>query len=110
MMVSTKTISFTWLTTISLLLGLSCSAYVQQHQLSRCHINPTTTAVISRRGLKLYAGDDNDESLTPLTSFGAEVVPEGQRPVNEYLDMKRAPLFDWASEEVGTQGVSLFLM
>ena len=108
-MASTKTISFTWLATISLLLGLSCSAYVQQQQLSRCHVNPT--AAISTRGLaKLYAGDDNDESLTPLTSFGAEVVPEGQRPVNEYLDMKRAPLFDWASEEVGTQGVSLFLM
>jgi len=38
------------------------------------------------------------------TSFGAEVVPEGQRPVNEYLDLLRAPLFGWASEEVGTKG------
>ena len=52
--------------------------------------------------------NDGDSSLTPLTSFGAEVVPEGQRPVNEYLDMRRSPLFDWASEEVGTQGVSQF--
>jgi hypothetical protein len=41
----------------------------------------------------------------PETSFGAEVVPEGQRPVNEYLEMKRAPLFGWASNEVGTNGL-----
>jgi hypothetical protein len=41
-----------------------------------------------------------------MTAFGAEIVPEGQRPVNEYLDMRRAPLFDWASEETGTVGVS----
>jgi hypothetical protein len=47
---------------------------------------------------------ENEEFL-PETSFGAEVVPEGQRPVNEYLDMKRAPLFGWASNEVGTDGL-----
>jgi len=51
-------------------------------------------------------GDDDEKSPTrlPETSFGAEVVPEGQRPVNEYLDLLRAPLFGWASEEVGTKG------
>lgn len=46
-----------------------------------------------------------DDYLTPETAFGAEVVPEGQRPVNEYLDMKRAPLFGWASNEVGLTGL-----
>lgn len=49
-------------------------------------------------------GDDN-----ALYSFGAEVVPEGQRPVNEYLDMKQAPLFGWGSNEVGLQGLLIRL-
>jgi hypothetical protein len=44
-------------------------------------------------------------SLLPETSFGSEMVPEGQRPVNEYLDLVRAPLFGWASEEVGSKGL-----
>jgi hypothetical protein len=46
-----------------------------------------------------------NEEYFPETAFGAEVVPEGQRPVNEYLDMKRAPLFSWASNEVGIDGL-----
>jgi hypothetical protein len=49
-------------------------------------------------------GDDN-----PLYSFGAEVVPQGQRPVNEYLDMKEAPLFGWGSNEVGLKGLLIRL-
>ena len=49
--------------------------------------------------------DDPFESLTPETSFGSEVVPEAQRPINEYLDVMRAPLFDWASEEKGSKGL-----
>lgn len=54
--------------------------------------------------------DDNDmERLVPETAFGAEIVPEGQRPVNEYLEMKNAPLFGWASEETGSKGVSAFI-
>ena len=52
---------------------------------------------------KLWASEN--EEFMPETAFGAEVVPEGQRPVNEYLDMKRAPLFGWASNEVGTDGL-----
>jgi hypothetical protein len=55
----------------------------------------------------LYASEN--EEFMPETSFGAEVVPEGQRPVNEYLDMKRSPLFDWASNEVGTDGLLIRL-
>jgi hypothetical protein len=49
--------------------------------------------------------NSNNDELVPETSFGAEVVPEGQRPVNEYLEMKRAPLFDWASNDVGLDGL-----
>lgn len=49
-------------------------------------------------------GEDN-----ALYSFGAEVVPEGQRPVNEYLDMKQAPLFGWGSNEVGLEGLLIRL-
>ena len=55
----------------------------------------------------LHASEN--EEFMPETSFGAEVVPEGQRPVNEYLDMKRSPLFDWASNEVGTDGLLIRL-
>lgn len=47
------------------------------------------------------------EDYIPEVSFGAEVVPDGQRPVNEYQDMMNAPLFGWGSNEVGVQGVSL---
>ena len=66
-------------------------------------------SINSRHGLhsqlstQRFASDDKDG---PETSFGSEVVPEGQRPVNEYLNMKSAPLFDWASQETGTKGVS----
>jgi len=60
----------------------------------------TTTALAASSREK---GDDN------LYSFGAEVVPEGQRPVNEYLDMKQAPLFGWGSNEVGLQGLLIRL-
>jgi hypothetical protein len=70
----------------------------------------STRAPISQqlqaRNTALYsASDDEFASLLPETSFGAEVVPEGQRPVNEYLDLVRAPLFGWASEDVGTKGL-----
>jgi hypothetical protein len=60
--------------------------------------------------LALKATENKNEEFFPATSFGAEVVPEGQRPVNEYLDMKRAPLFDWASNEVGTAGLLMRLV
>ena len=69
----------------------------------------------SRLGRNIFNGDlksvtllraGEREDLVPETSFGAEVVPEGQRPVNEYLEMRRSPLFEWASNEAGTKGVS----
>lgn len=52
----------------------------------------------------------NDDELVPETSFGAEAVPEGQRPVNEYLDLLRQPLFGWASEESGNKGLLIRLL
>ena len=56
-----------------------------------------------RKSTIIFA-NDRDEFI-PETSFGAEVVPEEQRPVNEYLEMRRSPLFEWASNEVGAKGV-----
>lgn len=44
------------------------------------------------------------QQLLPDTAFGAEGVPESQRPVNEYLDMMKQPLFGWASED-GSRGL-----
>ena len=55
-------------------------------------------------------GDDDFEWDTggykPETSFGAEAVPEDQRPANEYLDLIRQPLFAWADQERGDGGLA----
>lgn len=67
--------------------------------------SPAGTATRRVVAFQQSAKDDDFASLVPETSFGAEVVPEGQRPVNEYLDLVRAPLFGWASEDVGTKGL-----
>lgn len=54
-----------------------------------------------------YDKDDNDyddfnaafSRRRPTTSFGgSDDVPENQRPVNEYLELLRQPLFDWATD------------
>lgn len=60
---------------------------------------------------KLQAANDGDKfkSLKPETSFGADAVPEAQRPVNEYLDVTSQPLFGWASNESGSAGLLLRL-
>ena len=42
---------------------------------------------------------DEFDELVPERSFGSEGVPEEQRPINEYLDMKKQPLFGWASND-----------
>mmetsp|Transcript_18720 Transcript_18720/g.32002 ORF Transcript_18720/g.32002 Transcript_18720/m.32002 type:complete len:275 (+) Transcript_18720:90-914(+) len=65
---------------------------------------PTLSVRTTTTGGGLKLNSANNEKL-PETSFGADVVPEGQRPVNEYLDLIRAPLFGWASEETGTKGL-----
>lgn len=52
-----------------------------------------------------FLSANEKEDYLPEISFGAEVVPDGQRPVNEYLDLIKAPLFDWGSNDVGGNGV-----
>jgi len=55
--------------------------------------------------------EDEDEkgyltdSFVPETSFGSEAVPQEQLPINEYLDVIRQPLFDWASLPTGSRGL-----
>lgn len=75
--------------------------------------DPRAGTTTNRRGRMIVirkmvakGGDDNDdrfESLRPETSFASENVPEGQRPVNEYLDMTSQPFFNWAA--TGTNGL-----
>jgi len=90
------------LVTVALLLHVSCSSafnnFIQKQNVAGHNLN---------RVVLSYSQDEEDSfvSMKPDTSFGAEVVPEGQRPVNEYLDLLKAPLFGWASEEVGTSGL-----
>ncbi|KAL7501041.1 hypothetical protein ACHAWT_009196 [Skeletonema menzelii] len=70
--------------------------------------------------LKAYYDDDDEEgyeiessggSKTQQlsTSFGAENVPVDQRPSNEYLNLISQPLFGWASQEIGDQGLGIRL-
>ena len=63
---------------------------------------PTTTTTRTKSS-SLKASEK--ESVLPENSFGAEVVPEGQRPVNEYLNMAKSPMFGWANEDAGTKGL-----
>lgn len=82
-------------------------AQQQQHQ-SRCS-SPIAGKPRRRPGQwrlkvsKRTADDEQFESLRPETSFGSEAVPEGQRPVNEFLDVTNQPLFGWAA--TGTKGL-----
>jgi len=47
-------------------------------------------------------------NIPEKASFGTDAIPEGQRPAQEYLDLIRSPLFDWA--EKGNQGLFLRLV
>lgn len=98
---------------ISLLLG--CSSHVSNGLItgpnsrtrSLTHgISSSSSPFDSKTTTALASSKDSDDDLY---SFGAEVVPEGQRPVNEYLDMKQAPLFGWGSNEVGLEGLLIRL-
>ncbi len=47
---------------------------------------------------------DNDDynpyyKTAPPITFGAEAVPEAQRPANEYMELLSSPLFGWANRE-----------
>lgn len=85
---------------VALLLHVSCSSAFN-------NIKQNVAGHNLNRVVLSFSQDEEDSfvSMKPDTSFGAEVVPEGQRPVNEYLDLLKAPLFGWASEEVGTAGL-----
>ena len=76
----------------------------QQQQSWQC-TTITPTALASYSSDQQNNENVNDSNSNVLYSFGAEVVPEGQRPVNEYLDMKQAPLFGWGSNDVGLKGL-----
>ena len=70
--------------------------------------------------LKAYEDDDEDgyeinstngssTQQISSTSFGADNVPVEQRPSNEYLNLISQPLFGWASQEIGDQGLGIRL-
>lgn len=70
----------------------------------------TTTTVFYQQGeTKNTDEEERFDAVIPETSFGAEAVPESQRPVNEFLDISRQPLFDWAALDSGNQGFFLRL-
>eukprot|EP00568_Trieres_chinensis_P005696 CAMPEP_0183291208 /NCGR_PEP_ID=MMETSP0160_2-20130417/702_1 /TAXON_ID=2839 ORGANISM="Odontella Sinensis, Strain Grunow 1884" /NCGR_SAMPLE_ID=MMETSP0160_2 /ASSEMBLY_ACC=CAM_ASM_000250 /LENGTH=282 /DNA_ID=CAMNT_0025451979 /DNA_START=37 /DNA_END=885 /DNA_ORIENTATION=+ len=82
----------------------------------RSAVAPRTTTAARTPSPLAYSPDfeDDDFDLTssankPRTSFGAEAVPEEQRPANEYLDLIRQPLFGWADETRGTKGLAIRL-
>jgi hypothetical protein len=54
-------------------------------------------------------GDSEELEYFPTSTFGAEAVPEDQRPANEYLDLIRQPLFGWADEQRGDRGLVIRL-
>lgn len=69
--------------------------------------------------LNMAWNNNNEESSTsissasefiPETSFGSDVVPDGQKPVNEYLDLIRSPMFGWAGQKTGTTGLVIRLI
>lgn len=72
----------------------------------------TTPLVSNLKPFKtaVHISNDDADKISPETSFGADAVPEGQRPVNEYLDLLRQPLFGWASEDVGSKGLLIRLL
>ena len=68
--------------------------------------------------LKVYEDDDEEgyeitnggrNTQQTTTSFGADNVPVEQRPSNEYLNLISQPLFGWASQELGDQGLGVRL-
>ena len=102
-MSTTAKLGFTLLLTAS---SSSINAFIINHPF---RIIKTTERNHAERFFASKSDNDDIPSFLPKTSFGADAVPEGQRPVNEYLDLLRAPLFGWASEETGTNGLLLRL-
>jgi hypothetical protein len=110
---TTKTALVTLL--LACFLGVSHGLIVQQQQRGGISSQgfvktiSTTTSTKTALGSTSSSEQSNNGDDNPLYSFGAEVVPQGQRPVNEYLDMKEAPLFGWGSNEVGLTGLLIRL-
>mmetsp|Transcript_26337 Transcript_26337/g.40249 ORF Transcript_26337/g.40249 Transcript_26337/m.40249 type:complete len:308 (+) Transcript_26337:96-1019(+) len=46
---------------------------------------------------------NGDAVSSPTATFGAEAVPEEQRPANEYLNLIASPFFDWADKPSGSK-------
>lgn len=90
-------------TIVTLLLG--CSSHFSNGLIAGQARRSLTHGIISSSTALASSNEQQGNSDEILYSFGAEVVPEGQRPVNEYLDMKGAPLFGWGSNEVGLEGL-----
>ena len=96
------------LCTLLLASGLSAVASFQAPSSQNClHAGSANKKWSTKKLLRASKSSDEQdfESLRPETSFGSEAVPEGQRPVNEYLDVTNQPLFGWASTEAGSLGL-----
>jgi len=111
---------------ITLILQAFVSTLLPHFQCAYCFQQPTLSRInrkefsCSPSGLdakfKFRLDNDEDDEQqrvdvydTPRVTFGAEAVPEDQRPANEYLDLISAPLFDWADENAGSKGLLLRL-
>ena len=46
----------------------------------------------------------------PSSAFGADSVPSGQRPANEYMNLISSPLFGWANQANGDSGLAIRLV
>lgn len=100
-------------------LALPASAFLTNGWISRLGGVDTTRRLGRADSLSAAASrggaDDDDDfefqagGFKPETSFGAEAVPEEQRPANEYLDLIRSPLFGWADQERGDSGLAIRL-
>jgi len=100
------------------LLHCQCASCFQQpilSRISRKEFRSSTTGLDAKIKFRRDNEDDDDQQRIdsvfdmPRATFGAEAVPEGQRPANEYLDLISAPLFDWADENSGSKGLLLRL-
>lgn len=82
---------------------ISLSSSSINNEQYRCASSPAASTVsrIARRPTTthLNAFRDEDDGLLPDTMFGSEAVPEGQRPINEYLNLLSSPLYGWAALE-----------
>jgi hypothetical protein len=62
-------------------------------------------------GYEISSGSSssNNKTQQTSTSFGSENVPDAFRPSNEYLNLINQPLFGWASQDNGDNGLVIRL-